>query len=452
MANGTRSPARRGNAPARPTAPPARAGGGVAGPGRTPIPQRQAPKPKRQRTLSQASARVNPRPGLLGGLLLSQIVLFELAAALVALPFATKRWVFAITGPIALVLLGFAVLRRKSRWLIQWWPVRGEHRKRQHEAVAPAANAEPAIAPLLEACPGIRTFSVTSRSRDSVGMIGDGRFLSAAVHVETKDEPLRAPRGAHPLPLSTIGAVLADSEAGLTAVQVVQHTQPAPATILPSHAMATRSYQQLDTTTPALRTTWIALRLDPDKAGPAIEARGGGMVGAQRALLRSVHRTVSELDLAGFEGTPLSEPEYITSLGAACSINPLVGTQLQANPSARRTRETWRAWRCDDRWHCTFWVRRLPTFNRTNGPDAFALLSSTPTLATTLSLTATAAGGGAIAFTTHVRVAARSETQLADAVKALETRARQGGFGLVRLDGEQLPGLVATLPLGGMSA
>jgi type VII secretion protein EccE len=470
MANGARVPARGGGAarpaPATPRGQGGGPGGGQRGGGQVAprqggsrqVEPRQggsrppAQRPQQQRNLNQASAHTNPRPGLLGGLLLQQVVLVELAAALIALPFATKRWALAITAPVAIVLLAVAVLRRKQRWLLQYWPVRGEHRRRQHENVAPASSAEPAFAPLLEACPDMRSFTVTSRSRDNVGMIGDGSFLTAVVHVETKDEPLRAPRAAHPLPLSTIAAVLADADSALTSVQIVQHTQTAPATILPSHAMATRSYQQLETDTPALRTTWVALRLDPEQARTAIEARGGGLVGAQRALLRSVHRTISELDLAGFDGVPLPEAELIASLGAACGINPLVGTQLQANPNSRRTRETWRAWRCDDRWHCTFWVKRLPTFTKGGTPDAFALLSGTPTLATTLSLTATATGGGALAFSTHVRVAARSESQLTDATKALEARARKGGFGLVRLDGEQLPGLMATLPLGGMAA
>ena len=48
-----------------------------------------------------------------------------------------------------------------------------------------------------------------------------------------------------------------------------------------------------------------------------------------------------------------------------------------------------------------------------------------------------------------MRIAAGSENQLNESSKQLEARAGQAGAGLTRLDGEQLPGLVATVPLGG---
>ncbi|MFD0328773.1 hypothetical protein ACFQZC_12570 [Streptacidiphilus monticola] len=54
-----------------------------------------------------------------------------------------------------------------------------------------------------------------------------------------------------------------------------------------------------------------------------------------------------------------------------------------------------------------------------------------------------------MALTGHVRVTARGESELAAAARQLETRARSAGIGLLRLDHEQLPGLLATLPLGG---
>jgi type VII secretion protein EccE len=383
--------------------------------------------------------------------MLPQIVLIEIALLIVALPLAINRLIVIGTGPIAIALVFIALSRRKQRWLLEWWPVRGEHRHRQRVPAQAAASADPSLAPLLESFPKISTLSVTSRSRDSVGMIGDGGFLTALVHVEPKDEPLRAPRLAHPLPLQVIAEVLAGPATDLASVQVIQHVQPAPATHLPSHALATRAYQSLKVDVPAIRATWLALRLDPEQARSAIEARGGGTIGAQRTLLKSVHTVISELDLNGFEGTPLTEPEVIAAIGAACSINPLVGSQ-PVNPAARRTQETWRAWRCDDRWHCTFWVRKIPTLKRQTSPDIIAALTSSRALTSTLSLTATAAGAGAIGFSMYVRLSERSENQLAEAVKELEGRARQAGFGLVRLDGEQLPGLLATLPLGGIPA
>jgi hypothetical protein len=76
-------------------------------------------------------------------------------------------------------------------------------------------------------------------------------------------------------------------------------------------------------------------------------------------------------------------------------------------------------------------------------------MTSVPTLATALAVTATRGTGGSVGFSMHVRVAARSEAQLVEAAKTLEQRAAKAGAGLSRLDGEQLPGLIATIPLGG---
>ncbi|AJE81930.1 hypothetical protein SLNWT_1554 [Streptomyces albus] len=52
-------------------------------------------------------------------------------------------------------------------------------------------------------------------------------------------------------------------------------------------------------------------------------------------------------------------------------------------------------------------------------------------------------------LTGHLRVTGRGESELATARRDLERAARQARTGLVRLDGEQLPGVLATLPLGG---
>lgn len=49
----------------------------------------------------------------------------------------------------------------------------------------------------------------------------------------------------------------------------------------------------------------------------------------------------------------------------------------------------------------------------------------------------------------HLRVTGRSDDELVAARRALQDAARRSGIGLARLDREQLPGVLATLPLGG---
>jgi type VII secretion protein EccE len=395
----------------------------------------------------RADAGIHPRPGRIGPVLVIRVVLLEAAAALVVAPLMTKHVVWAAAGaPFAALCVFGALAGSKGRWFGQWSLVRGEYRERRarHDAGA-TGGGEAAIAPLRETFPALRTTSVSTRNGEPVGMIGDGTFLTAVVRVEARDEPLRAPRTTHPLPLGVVAGVLSDDRLSASCVQIVTHTQPAPAPYLPPHSLSVRSYQSVTEDVPAQRTTWVAVRLDPQQASGAIEARGGGAIGAQRTLLTAVQRVASDLEGAGFEAALLSEPELITALGTACSV----GAAPRAAGAARRTEESRRVWRCDDRWHTSYWVDRLPKLSADSTPDVVAALTSVPTLATALSVTATRGTGGSVGFSVHVRVVARSEAQLGEAAKGLEQRAAKAGAGLSRLDGEQLPGLIATIPLGG---
>jgi type VII secretion protein EccE len=407
------------------------------------------PAQRRPAPPARAEAALYPRPGRIGPLLVIRLIFLEAAVALVAVPVLTKHafWV-ALTLPLAALCVVGALGGSRGRWIGQVSAVRGEFRERRAQRTD-ASGGEAALGPLRETFPALRTMSVSSRTGDPVGMIGDGTFLTAVVRVGTRHEPLRAPRTAQPLPLGVIAGVLSDERLSASCVQIVSHTQPAPAPHLPPHALAVRSYQTVMADVPAQRTTWVAVRLDPQDAAGAIEARGGGAVGVQRTLLTAVQRVASDLEGAGFEATALSEPELIAALGTACAVNPLVGTAPRSAGTTRRTEETKRTWRCDDRWHTTYWLDRLPKLSADGTPQLIAALTGVQTLATSFSVTASRGTGGSVGFSAHLRVAAHSEAQLVEAAKAVEQRAAKAGAHLTRLDGEQLPGLVATIPLGG---
>jgi type VII secretion protein EccE len=412
-------------------------------------PPRPRPAGARRGGPVRAQAILHPRPGRVGRFQVIRLVFLEAAVALVAVPFLTAKpfWI-ALTLPLAAVCAVGAVAGSHGRWVGQWSAVRGEFRERRRQRVS-LPGTEPALAPLRETFPALRTVAVSSRNGDPVGMIGDGTFLTAVVRVAARREPLRADRGAHPLPLGVIAGVLSDERLSASCVQIVSHTVSAPTTNLPPHALAVRSYQSVMADVPAQRTTWVAVRLDPQEAVGAVEARGGGALGVQRALLPAAQRVASDLEGAGFDATLLSEPELITALGIACAVNPLVGAGSRTAASGRRTEETRRTWRCDDRWHTTYWVDKMPMLGADSTPDLVAALTSVPTLGTAFSVTATRGTGGAVGFSLHVRLTARSEAELGEAAKSLEQRAAKAGAGITRLDGEQLPGLVATVPLGG---
>jgi type VII secretion protein EccE len=382
--------------------------------------------------------------------LVQQIVLLQLGVLLVAIGLAGSPALLVGLGAGALLLVLPALVRLRGRWLVQWLPIVFDFRRRRR-GPTPADDADPALVPVLECAPRLVTDAVTDRERRSIGIIGDGTFITAVLQVTSRDEPLRPTRAQRPLPLSTIVSTLDVDDVVLSSVQVVQHTQPAPATHLPEQALAARSYRELVEQglrdVPAQRLTWIALRLEPELCASAVAARGGGEQGARRALLRAVNQLAGNLAGAGFEARVLDEPELIQALSASCNVNRVT---RQYGRGGRRTTETKRAWRCDDRWHTTYWANRWPQLTQGRTPDLVGALTAEPAIATTFALTATHGVGDTVALTTHVRITARSSGELADVSRGLERRARTERIGLVRLDWEQEPALLATLPLGGL--
>ncbi|MEY9950187.1 type VII secretion protein EccE [Kitasatospora sp. GAS1066B] len=417
--------------------------------------------------------KVHPRPGLLGGRLrLQQVVLIEVAVALVAVGWTVNRMVAGAFAVPAVLLLVLALVPVRGRSLPEALRIRTAARRRRREAAGnvPPPGTDPGLAPALELEPALRTYTHATEAdlgvgrpvRRETGMIGDGTFLTSVLLVQAKDQPLRPMRTALPLPLDVVCSALRVDDIALESVQLVQHTQPAPAPHLPDHALASRAYQELrdGVTTPALRLTWVALKLDPQRAATAVLARGGGEEGARKALQRVTDQLAGRLNGAGFSATALDERELIGALSIATCANPLATAGRQGTGSGgsgtRRTQENSRFWRIDDRFHTTYWISKWPQLSRSGGSgqgvsaaELVNLATGTPALASVFSLTARPGTGDSVAITGHVRVVARSEADAAQYGRLLEQRAQSAGLGLSRLDQEQAPGLLATLPLGG---
>ncbi|MFF4494855.1 type VII secretion protein EccE [Streptomyces sp. NPDC001546] len=397
-----------------------------------------------------------PGPGRFGPLRLQQLVLLQLAAAVLLVAWVVEPLLLVPAGGAASALVLLALVRRRQRSLPEW--IGGAlalRARRRGAASAPVpAGTEPGLAPLVEAEPALRTSAFGGRDRRPVGLVGDGTFLTAVVRVDMEATALRPERTARPLPLSAVRDVLEVDGIRLESAQLVQHTQPAPAPHLPAQSMAARNYAPLQARTgaPAVRLTWVALKLDPELCPEAVAARGGGLVGARRCVVRAADQLASRLTAAGFRATVLTEQELTGALATSSCANPMAITQAgRSGSTGRRTEETPRTWRCDDRRHTTYWVARWPRLGGAGAalPQLVALLTSLPALATNFSLTMTPAGRQGVSLTGHVRVTGRSDEELVAARQELERMARGVGAGLVRLDREQVPGLLASLPLGG---
>ncbi|MDX2934361.1 type VII secretion protein EccE [Streptomyces ipomoeae] len=415
------------------------------------------PSPAGTQAPPSGALHFRARPGQSGSFRLQRIVLLEIAAAVLLVGWAVDplALVPAAVVAVALVLLAFA--RRRGRSVPEWLATARALKVRQRRAAGAVIRpgTEPGLAPAVECDPSLRTYAYGGRDRRPVGIIGDGTFVTAVLQVEADATALRAERSRQPLPLGLVRDALEVDGIRLERAQVVLHTQPAPAIQLPQQSVAVSNYAPLQARTgaPAVRITWIALKLDPELCPEAVAARGGGLMGAQKCVVRVADHLASRLTGAGFRTTLLNEEELVAAVATSACANPLVTAEAgRTDTPQRRTEESGRSWRCDNRRHTTYWVRRWPQLGGGRGPSLPQLvgaLTAIPALATTFSLTLARGERQEVALTGHLRVTGRSDDELVAARRALEHAARQAGAGLARLDREQLPGVLATLPLGG---
>jgi type VII secretion protein EccE len=389
---------------------------------------------------------------------LQRIVLLEIAAAALLVGWIVGPFALMPVAVVAVALVLLAFVRRRGRSVPEWLATARALRARQRRAASTPIppGTEPGLAPAVECDPGLRTSAYSTRDRRPVGVIGDGTFVTAVLQVEADATALRAERSRQPLPLGLVRDTLDVDDIHLESAQIVLHTQPAPALHLPQQSVAVSNYAPLQEQTgaPAVRITWIALKLDPELCPEAVAARGGGLVGAQKCVVRAADHLASRLTGAGFRTTVLNEEELTAAVATSACANPLVTAEAgRTDLPARRTEESGRSWRCDNRRHTTYWVRRWPQLGGGGGPSLpqlVALLTAVPALATTFSLTLRRGERQEVSLCGHMRVTGRSDDELVAARRSLEHAARQAGTGLARLDREQLPGVLATLPLGGV--
>ncbi|KKD02856.1 type VII secretion protein EccE [Streptomyces sp. WM6386] len=389
---------------------------------------------------------------------MQQLVLLQIGAAVLLVGWAIDPVALAPAAVVAVALVLIAFVHRRGRSLPEWLATARRLRARQRQAASTdiPPGTEPTLALALEFDPSLRTYTYGGRDRRPVGLIGDGTYVTTVLQVEADSTALRAERSRQPLPLALVRDTLEVDGIRLESAQIVLHTQPAPALHLPQQSVAVANYAPLQEQTgaPAVRITWIALKFDPELSPEAVAARGGGIDGAQKCVVRIADHLASRLTGAGFRATLLDEEQLTAALATSACANALVTAEAgRSDARARRTEESGRYWRCDNRRHTTFWIRRWPQFGGGRAPSLpqfVALVTAVPALATTFSLTLARGERQEVSLSGHLRVTGRSDDELVAARRALQGAARHTGAGLARLDREQLPALLATLPLGGV--
>lgn len=411
-----------------------------------PAPGQSQPRPPAPRTPSVRPVVDRGRGRFAAGVTIGQVVAWQVAAAAALVGLVREDWLRFVGFGVAAAVAVPALLPVGRRWCYQWFAVQMRFWWRVPSA-QDDTSADPRLLPLRELLPDLDVAATQGRFGEQFGIVQDGQAWVAVVEVQRADGLLPPPRQSAPprLPLRQISDVLAVDDVRLAAVQVVVHTVPAPSGLLPGRVNAASSYQQLTGgQVPASQVVWIALRLDPGRCPDAIAARGGGEAGIHRALRRCIARAVEVLESAGITARGLDADEVRSALSLSAGVAP-----RQAPTGARHTGEEWRRWSCDGINHVTYWLGRWPPDPARGLSAVVDRLGAVPALFTTASLTFCERNLDRVQFRGMIRVSGTSAEAVERASSGFESLASAAGFRPVRLDGEQAPAALATMPLGG---
>jgi type VII secretion protein EccE len=406
-----------------------------------------------------------------------RIVLAQVAVVLVVAAWAAGPVLALVALPFALAVVALVAGRLRHRPLSRWAADAAHYLDRRRTLPAGAGGA--GLLALVR--PGATTSSIDVDGAD-VGVVEDTDGLAAIVRVGDRSGLLGTAQPSLP-PLSTLLPAPA-RDVPEVRVQLLVCAVSAPA---PSTSPSATSYRQLtDGRVPARQRVLVAVR---------VRRAGGYRRGdLEQSLVLAIRRIGRQLAKSGLPALPLSAASALAALTEAAQHDP-------AHPA----RETWTGVHLGGLHHASFRVHRWPDQGSPTGR-----LLTLPTSATALSLTAqrpttpaaatpagTAHGPTTVAAATGphgtahgltavatsqdgrgphyrpgaattgpdeplrpgeepavraelvVRLAAPTAATLTQATAALHRLAASLNAAVTRLDGAQLEGLAATLPLGG---
>ncbi|MGH3755710.1 MAG: type VII secretion protein EccE, partial [Pseudonocardiaceae bacterium] len=352
----------------------------------------------------------------------------------------------------------------RGRWLVLWAQLAARFlvraHRRSHTSPAPVTADHPPTAPpptphepalgtddprvalLRLVLPGLIVAHGTDHRREPLGLAWHQDSWTAVVQVDAAPSMITPIGGTPSLPLGALAPCLEDRGVVLDAIQVIWHCYPGSAA-LPSSSPALRSYLEVLGPLPAAarRTTWVTVRLDPRRCPAAIAERGGGVVGAHRALIGAVSRVRSALESRGISTRPLDADQVLRAGISAAELSAVAGT---GQPVALN--EGWTAVTAAGVGHASYAITGWGAGGAT--PNLTAL-TGVRALSTTVALSMSPGADGAeVGLRGVIRVSARNPTELDAADGWLQAVSQRLGVSLSALSGLQAAGLAATLPLG----
>jgi type VII secretion protein EccE len=365
-------------------------------------------------------------------------------------------------GVLAASLL-IAILRWRGKWFTQWVGLTARYTFRTHDRVAePVAPSLEAIAAEAEAeedavtgpddarvnllrlaVPDLVVAHGVDHERQQVGIAWNDGTWTAVLLVEPTPALITQADGAPSLPLSALAPCLEDRGVVLDSIQVIWHTYPGSAA-LPSDSPALSSYMEVLGPLPAAarRTTWVAIRLDPRRCPAAVRERGGGVVGAHRALIGALSRVRNALESQGVPTRPLDPDELLRAGISAAELTAVAGSGTRVS-----MQERWTGVTAAGIGHASYAITNWPKGQITSGLNA---LTSVRALSATIAMSISpAADEGQIGLRGVVRLSARNPRELDAADQRLRSISGRLGVTLTPLRGLQIAAFAATLPIGG---
>jgi len=407
--------------------------------------------------MSLAETRGRPAPTVsrrpsgpsLGPVPLAGVVVVEVGLALAVALVAADRRLLPLAGVILSAALLTGLLRVRARWLVVWigLALRYRLRARERESEPPGPDTDPRLRRLRLLTGDLAVARARDHDGREVGMLGHGGGWSAVLALDPSSPDGApglvaddAPSGTASFPLSALAGCLADRGVVLDAVSALWHCRA-----VAGDTPAAGAYREVLGDLPPLcrRDAWLVVRLDPARCPDAVAERGGGVVGAHRAVVGALARIGRVLAEHGTPVRPLDVDEVLEA-----------GLEVSDTPErAERLTEHWRAVVVGEVGHAAHAVTRWPS-----GADPERLTALTATAARTCTLALTlepdpragrdGAGPATVGLRGTVRLTADTPDALEGSGRELIARGHALGVGIDPLDGQHAAGLAATLPLG----
>jgi type VII secretion protein EccE len=384
----------------------------------------------------------------LGPVPLVGIVVVEVGLAVGVALVAADRRLLPLAGVVVSAALVVGLLRVRRRWLVQWIGLALRFRLRTRvRAESPDAGADPRLRVLRLLTGDLAVAATRDHDGREVGLLGHSGGWSAVLALDPAGADGSAglvasdpASDAVSFPLAALAGCLADRGVVLDAVSAVWHCRP-----LADDTPAAAAYREVLGPLPPLarREAWLVVRLDPQRCPEAVAERGGGVVGAHRAVVGALARISRVLADHDVPVRPLSADDVLDAATEAADAD--------GEPAARLT-EHWRAVVVGEVGHAAYAVTRWPvgaTPERLTGLTATS--ARTCTLALTLEPDARGTdddGGPTVGLRGTARLTADTPDALEECGRELMARGHALGVALDPLDGQHVAGLAATLPLG----